>query len=635
MAISPTRLHRYQRRKQLYFAALGVAVAVCLAQSFLILSPSEHLESDMRGYVERAIALHAGTPAMDFERFYPPGTSLAYAAVMLFFGPRQISLNIITALQALGLVWAMLMAGRTARIIWRLPNLEIATILLLSLFWPLAALGSFFLSEPLFCALYFTAQQLAVSAVLKGATSRKLFLSGFLYGLSALVRPQGVLGLVATVAILVWYRRAAKLRSLLLGVAIPIALLVTYNSARFGVISLQISANDAFNIYLGQSRRAAVGCVSPSDGTFYVFHNNNASRLVDFYPLELLSCSMTDRKFFFDRAAALWSHSWTKQLAASMQNLYELFTVRPGWPIAAYEPQYSGFDQFFQTFGLVAMVCPALLLMLGVLSPTRTASAPGLGLLGIPIALFFLTTAASSGQPRYLLPYYFTFAPLAVGCWRDVIVHRTLSIRPRKALGLAFTAVAFLAILSLSSKSVGRDTRASLNPQSYNLGAISPPLSAKGKFWWFELSVAGEVNFLTPAAGVRVTTSGFTIFNRKLFTTETRNKVRIEIDGTLVERTRRLRAALYLRDTPAGWGSGVIRVSDGNVQKQADSPPNSATSYLTSDLKGSSWVSVPLGEPQATTAMEGEARTFVREIELEKLTGDSIQLFAVVVYDEG
>ena len=621
-----TRRSRYNRRRRSYVLAVALTTGICLLQSLVILTPNVHLESDMRGYVERALALVRGTPPVGFERFYPPGTSIFYAGMMGLFGPREIALNVIVLLQAGFLIWSAVVAGRTARLLWRSPRAEILTLTLLALFWPLATLGSFFLSEPLFCALFFTAQWLVVEAVLRPARGRaRLVLAGALYGASALVRGQGLFGLLGSLLSILLYKRSAKDGArLLLGATVPLLFLVAFNAQRYGTPTVQIAANDAFNIYLGQSRRAAVSCVNPADGSYYVFHNNNASELNSFLPLELLVCEITDRSFFFERTAALWRRDPLRQLQVSALNLYELFTLRPGWPLVAYEPRFAAIDYFFQLLGLLCFVLPASLLLTGVVVPKATL--PGMrSLIGLPLLLFLLSVALSTGQPRYLLPHYYTLIPVAVGLIRA----------PRSIRGAVLPGVTTGVMLALFGVTVVRahgvmrvEVDARPNDRNYALAAINPPLNPRSKFWWFELLFEGQPIFLTPSDGLSLTTSGFPANGSELALSR-EVSIHVTLPRAAVDlQSSRLRAALYFVESPSGWGSGIVKVNEAGRQRL----------YPVSDILQYRWFSFPLTgaylRAESSSSESGEAPEVRASFSYQKLSGATLQLKAVVIYVE-
>ena len=615
------------RRHTAYCLALAFVGTVCLVQSQFVLSPLLHLDSDMKGYVERALALVQGHPVVAFDRFYPPGTSLGYAFIMLLFGPRQISLHVISVLQSLCLVWAAVMAGRTARILWRSPRLEIVTIIALGTLWPLAALGSFFLSEPLYCALYFSGQQLAVGTLLRPRRDeRQLVLAGVCFGLSALVRTQGLFGVVGCLFWLLYFAPSTKrICSLLLGVTLPLLALIGFNIIRGGTLSPQIAANDAFNVYLGQSRRAAVACLNPEDGTFYVFHNNNASEFSNYLPLELLPCSMTDREFFFQKIIDLWRGSPSRQLLVSVRNLSELFTVRPGWPLVAYERGFEAVDRIFQRLGILVFVIPALLVLLGVVRPRIHMARPGgLALLGVPFGLFLTSIAIATGQPRYLLPSYYTFVPLACPLWFELCRNRAFpKLSVRAATISTFSFLAVLAVVRAADLRLEFEGDSRLPEQEYELAAIRPPLSPKQKFWWSEISKEGLATYVTPKDGLEITTEGFGTATPFGLRTDTPAKIRLSLKRdvlTLPSKNpwpQNSWIALYLRDEPKGWGSVAVRMPDGKF-------------VLISDIRGGRWFSMPISTPPlANSAL---ADSFPVEIQIQKFTGDSMYLDAAVLY---
>lgn len=169
-------------------AALVVRVAWCV----FVQAPRDDLASDMAGYIGRARAVLHG---VDAETCFPPGAHWFYAAVLAVVGPRALAAGgLVTA--ALGATVAP-MAGALAGECLPGRRAGLVVGLVVAAWYPLVALGGFFLSEVPFAPLAVASTWLWARAV---RTGRGWWLAGVAAGLGWLTRPPILLGVLLLVA---------------------------------------------------------------------------------------------------------------------------------------------------------------------------------------------------------------------------------------------------------------------------------------------------------------------------------------------------------------------------------------------------------------------------------------------------
>ncbi len=395
-----------------------------------IANPLDHIYSDMHGYVERGWKLTLGMPLTPFDAFFPIGTASFYS---LFFS----TLGFAKGLQAIVYVQAILIAGAnllialSTRILLNSRKLALLVFLGASLYWPFISQASFFMAEPLFMfggmlALYLYCcglstdswQQRGNTAFRRHGVSLCL---GMVLGYTSLVKGQG-LAIIAGIVVTTFFARNTRgIRwtaiSIGIGAVFPLALQCAVHTANLGTPSFFLSANDAYNSYLGQSRREAVGCLDTQNQLFYLFHNNNAGLKYRFLEPEILNVSILDRAYFQRRTRELWQADVRGQLIKSLHNIVELVEVNPRWPQRDVSAMQS-LDVESQKYSIFFLILPALYTLVGALLFGRYRF---LALLcGTPLLFLGVLITMTMGQPRYMVPFLYFLFPLAAVFYRDL-----------------------------------------------------------------------------------------------------------------------------------------------------------------------------------------------------------------------
>ncbi len=133
--------------------------------------------------------------------------------------------------------------------------------------------------------------------------------------------------------------------------------------------------------------------------------------------------------------------------------------------------------------------------------------------------------------------------------------------------------------------------------------------------------------FFTPSEGIAVSTVGEPKNGRDLALNREMT-VHITIERSAVDLTRfRLRAALFFHESPRGWGSCLVRVTEAGMQR----------SYPVSDILENRWFSFPLTEARGgdlySNKLNGEPEIRA-SVSYQKMSGDTLRLGAVVIYAE-
>ncbi len=370
----------------------------------------------MHGYIERGWRISVRDNFYPFDTFYPPGTALLYGAVFSLFGFVN-GVKALAIVQAAFLAAANVLTAVTAR---ELLSTKFAFFLagtLSVVYWPLTAQSSFFMAEPLFILLVMLGQYLLVRGI-RTKLPQLLYLSGLVLGLATITKTQGICFLLPAVMILFLAKNnAKKLLLLFAGFSIPIICQLVLNSAIVGRPQLNLAANGAFNAYLGQSRRVAVGCLDSKSEQFFIFSNNNAHFDPQLLPTRVVDHSILDREYFSAEVKELWVENPKLQLIRSLQSINELFSFQPDWPyrnILSFRKPY----RWFQIMGAFVIIVPAIYSL--VLLQLRGGHGNKIILLALPVLGIALTAALGSGQPRYLLPFHYNLIILAVPAWNVV-----------------------------------------------------------------------------------------------------------------------------------------------------------------------------------------------------------------------
>ena len=393
-----------------------IAFLLAVAQVLLV-PPHEMICCDMLSYLERAQRWAAGGPPQPFDAFFPPGVSYFYSLFFWLFTEQQAYI-LIAVSQCLLLSLAAVAIAATAAELSGSSRVGIVTGLVSACYWPFTLRASFFLSEPLFICLA-TLGQYGVVRAMKGSGSHKwAILAGVSLGFSLLTRSQGVCFIVSGLfALLIFcrgWRRVSIGAALFLPVLIIVYAQMRQNQSISGRSDWFISANDGFNLYLGQSRREAVMGVDFESQLFHVFYNDNSVTPYLFHPPIALPFSVMDREHFVSKVHELWQSNPSRQTWRSLENMVELWSVRGTWPVSNFSTA-AYFELVFLWIGAILFCVPALLYstleLSGALWRRRQI------VLVLPAIVLTASAFASSGQPRFLLSVMHNVIALSVLFW--------------------------------------------------------------------------------------------------------------------------------------------------------------------------------------------------------------------------
>jgi 4-amino-4-deoxy-L-arabinose transferase-like glycosyltransferase len=604
-----------------------LSLGINAAQAFLVVSPLDHDYSDMHGYIERAQRLAAGGPFFPFDSFYPPGTHYLNAVFFYFFGS-LLAPKLIIAAQVLMLSLANVLAGYAAIELFGRRSWGCAVMLACALYWPFSAQGSFFMAEPALMFLLMLGLFLFARATKEVLNTRLLFFSGLTFGLGALVKSQAVLAFFAVLFALLLLRRSRRtIRCVLFlcaAFSLPVAAQFWINTHQSGTLSFHISANDAFNTYLGQTRYEAVGCLDQRQNYFYIFHNNNAGLGYRFLPPRILPVSILDRAYFRKETLALWKNNPARQLTRSLENMFELFDINPRWPLRNVKLLGTA-DQVFQWLLLFFVTIPALSTVAASLSSRRLRFQSFV--LIFPVCGMGLVAAVSTGQPRYLLPFTYCYFLLAAPFYSRLIdAFRTRAPTAAAERGALYRELAmaatFLLFFILSGTFVKTSYLAALPlrndsmQENYYEPLGVPAQNTAEPLLWLDL---GRDNMLVsprqnPAdEAVNVSFVGFrpgTPWPRAV-------SWHLSAEGE---------SSLTLRFPSSRATKLVLYLTDGNSYWRASRVVSGTTDLLAESLHDGKWLVLPISDEERA---EGK-----KTVTFTKLTGESIALSGLAVYNE-
>jgi hypothetical protein len=584
-----------------------------LYQNRVLLRPEDSLYADMKLYVDWAERLAFGGPLFTLDQFYPPGTSYFFSFFFRFF-PAQQALVAIAFSSAVLLAASNIILGLTAARLFRLRSLSILVSSAAAFYWPFATLGSFYLSEPLFIFLSLSAQFFFVSGLRRVPAG--FLISGVLFALAALVKSQALIHLLACLAAVCCFGGWRTMFRAVLAAPAGAALVLLPFFFRSGHFQPVIAANDAFNLYLGQSRRQAVAALDEGKGEFFVFVNNNSRLDYLYHPPQVCRASIVDRSFFFDKLLQLWREAPRRQVLRSAENLVELFMIEPAWPLNN-NPRFREYDLGFQWLGALFFVLPAsITIVAGLLFAQQRMET---ALLFFPLLGISAVAAAGTGQPRYLMPYYYNFLPLALVLFPRLRAARLnpvlrSGLRRQTLYGiLCFLSVTgagvFVAKKYVQTMPLRRD---GAQGDYRTLSTVMPPPDSRGKMYWADLGRDGQMVFerrKEPGYSVRLSEFNTAESTARAvpFSVEAVEQGRLELGFNGREVTH---VALYMVDPDSFWRSSLLQ--------------SGGTRKIAQGLHNGKWISLEISEAERK---EGK-----KEILLTKLLGSSVRVSAVLIY---
>lgn len=409
MPIAPTTLSTKQRLSPAVFA-FALSLVVTYIQVFNGTHPLDHVFSDMRGYLERGWRLAAGAPFIPFDAFYPPLTSYVFALLFLSLG-FSLGVQAIVWMQLLLVASSAFLTVCIAARLYQRRALCWLTAIIVSLYLPFSMQASYFMSEALFSTLLLVSTLLGLEMFRSQVSTQRALTTGAVLGFLVLCKGQG-LCLVAALGIgLLVRRRFIRLGVLVLGFVSILSAQAMVNSAILGRRTVSPALNGAFNMFLAQSRREAIGCYDHFGGWFFIFHNNNAGLQYHYFTPTMLPVSILRDDYFTGETVSLWKSDPLRQLVFSLQNAVELLEINPRWPYTL-TPHDSSADTRFQSIFFWVATLPALASIVAASRDTRYR--PQIAFLCLPLLFVIGLAALTSGQPRYLLPFQYGVILLAL-----------------------------------------------------------------------------------------------------------------------------------------------------------------------------------------------------------------------------
>ncbi len=402
------------RRWKLLFA-LSVIVSFCinLYQSHQVVSPLDHVGSDMRGYVERAWRLAVADPFTNYDTFFPPGTHFVFAILFRILGFAK-GMRALVVIQAAMLAAANGMLGLTAAHLFRSWKSAALVTLFASLNLSFVFLSSFFMSEPLFILVFLLAQYFFIRAVQYRGAHFRFFVLGYLLAVGFLIRGQAIC-LAVPIGLFFVSKRGwpfwSFLPAMVVGFLPLIVLQIALNSSITGKFSPFLSSNDGWALYMAQSRHEAVGCLDVKGGYFYYFCNNNSFFESRFLPPVTLPTAVTDVEYFRNKTKELWRNDPLLQVIRGLKSVTELFTFEPRWP-ARNVMRLQKYDIACEWLLFVFGTVPAVFAL--VTAVRRGSYRWEAFFLVSPILMVAFMSFFYSGQPRYLVPFQYNWFLLAV-----------------------------------------------------------------------------------------------------------------------------------------------------------------------------------------------------------------------------
>jgi len=601
-----------------YFTIFALSLALNLAQAFYISSPFDQLASDMLGYVERGVALAIAAPAEAFENFFPPGTSYFYSLFFAAFGVKLGAVAIIIA-QAAMISGASFYCGQTAEQLFNSKKTGLIIALSTALYFPFIAQSSFFMAEPLFffCLMvsqFLLAKVVAVTNPSTKALLFKFFVAGLFLGFATLAKGQGAAVFIANlmaIATPLFSSRRKLVPLFIVGFFCAVAIAGLVRFSRTGNVEFYIGSNDSYNLYIGQSRHAAVGCYDPEHGYFHIFYNNNWAFDRHLQPLEIVETSILNRDYFKQRTLKLWQEAPLRQIVRSTESVFELLKFFPDWPLRNVKELVFP-DVTFQILSFILVSLPALFAV--VLALTRGYQRWIIFFFTMPLIGGAAMAFVYMGQPRYLIPFkYFTFL-LAIPAYQ-IFFQQKFKIFQKYILEILISLLLILTTIIFRyyiHDAYIRTSTPRLDGTQEHYATLSDLVTPEKIKLWLEL---GKDNTLIKSR-LATAAADIDLLNFSVGNTWARNVhwfVSTDKHG-----------AITLQFEPGTFSNIAVFMTDGDSYWRASKVSSGNTTTIAQQLHDGRWLAFPV------TTEENKAGA--KTIAFNQLTGDDIAISAIIAW---
>ena len=396
--------------------------------TYVVFRPTEHIFSDMQGYVTLAQRLlNSNYTLNSFDLIQPLGTSLLLAG----------SLRLTGGLHAVEALWLFLSIA--APVLWFIaarkmvgPVLAAAVAVWASLDFSMISFGSLFMSETPFT--FFIAAGTACLAM--AMTSQGRFsqpwssAAGILWGISLLFRPHGICMLLMTVTITVtgiWTRRREKnavkgqaetaVAQTLLPFLFIAAIFAGYFSFKSGRPMLT-SLGAGCQMVMGRLPDAAEARFEePGTGIFHFYgspvaHQRNPTGKFKF------DFSVVDNAAAMKEAMKMFGRDPVQYLTLSFKNANDSIFGNDPWP--ANQMPTASLLKFYEVLFLLLGIIPAFALVFPPFKIPRgsevlTAS------LALPLLGLWLLGFVAIGESRYRIPFDGLIIIMACMKWGEIL----------------------------------------------------------------------------------------------------------------------------------------------------------------------------------------------------------------------
>lgn len=400
--------HRQDQR--VYGALWVVSFAAHLYYIQWVLSPLDTMDSDMLVYIELAINYFYGYGAIDpLNTISLPGINYFFGFILKVFGLAT-GFTVLNILQAAILSTINVLTGLITYALFKQRWAAWLVAIIVAAYWPFWGLISYYMAELMQIFFMLLAYYWLIQAIETGAKWECLMSIGLLLGLAMMMKGQAIVAVVAVVLFLLILPVAAGRRHwagwVMMGFMIPIGLQVMLHHRINPAGGWYMALVDSYNFYLAQSRMQGIAALEWHGPGAYTLHTyaNDTDDEQRFLPLAIVEASILDRPYYQQKSWELIREQPYRQWGRAVTSVRELFRYGEGWPFRYIKPVW-GDAQVLHQIKLWLVMLPAALSLILALGygyyrwQVILVSLPVLGIMALAVIY--------SGQPRYLMPFYY------------------------------------------------------------------------------------------------------------------------------------------------------------------------------------------------------------------------------------